>query len=313
MYDTVNFRLNVMDVKTINISSNRDKLTDVMEVFKEDIEAYKTGNLGNLKLYWNNQIITVKGSLSKWFLEDNFQMLDYKGIALATEKLSDIFSLSFKKAEVIRLDLAGNLLMKFKPAAYYKYLVSSKYYKRLEQPKSIYFINKLRTKLFYDKIAELRKNRETTPSEFYGSNILRYELRYMKKIANEFNCPTINLEKLSDKDFYLSLINNWENEYKLVRKRREASYFDYAIIKTKKQLREYALLKYIEIEGGLDKIVQQLNEAKIRGDLSRKQLFDLKSEFYQSNDKSILAKKSEIIIELDEKIENFAKIQRESS
>ncbi|MDZ7936354.1 MAG: phage/plasmid replication protein [Emticicia sp.] len=57
----------------------------------------------------------MKGSLSKWFLGDNIQTLTRGDMKRATEKLSDTLHLPMSKAKVGRIDLAKNLLMKFKP------------------------------------------------------------------------------------------------------------------------------------------------------------------------------------------------------
>ncbi len=313
MYDTVNFCLNTNYTGFSRGSSVQDKLSCISEVYKKDGSAYLKANLGNLRVLWNGQGIFLSGSISKWFFGNNLQLLDSKGLVVAIEQLSDIFHLSFRKAKVMRLDLAGNLITDFQPLIYYPYLGDSRYYKRYVQSKSIYYNNTLRKKVFYDKIAECKSNREFMPKDFFGKNILRYELRYIKNIGNQFNCIGVSLDDLCNNDFYLSLINLWEKEYKLIRKIKEMEHPNYTFIKTKKQLYQHAVLQSIQAQGGLENVFQYLKESKVKGDLTRKQAFDIRQEYLRVSEHPVLTKNSELIVELDNKVDFLCNMLRENS
>ena len=69
---------------------------------------------------------------------------DGTGTKRAIESISDNLHLPFQNANITRLDVAQNLLMKHPEDLYFKYLGQSQFYKRLEQPDGLYFNNSKR-------------------------------------------------------------------------------------------------------------------------------------------------------------------------
>jgi hypothetical protein len=131
--------------------------------------------------------------------------------------LSDLLKVSVMKASVTRLDIAHNLIMDYKPELYYPFLGYCNRYKRIIQPKSLYYENTLRQKLFYNKVAECKSRGESIPIELQRKNILRYELRYLKRLNRKFSVEVTPAVLLSDK-FYSGLIEHWAEEYAQIQK-----------------------------------------------------------------------------------------------
>ena len=137
-------------------------------------------------------------------------------------------------------------------------------------------------------------------------------MRYTRSLGKQFNCAGLYLENLCNTDFYLSLIERWEKEYKLIRKVRELESADYTKIKAKRQLYPQAILHLIQAQGGIQNVLQSINESMIKGELTRKQAFDLKQVYIQASESSQLTKKSDLIVELDKKIHLFCQKLKEN-
>lgn len=302
MFDTIHSWLNASGGGGKFVPSLMDMLSNVKETTKESDISYLTGDLGNLRVVYSNLGLSVKGSFSKWFLGDNIQTLTRGDMQRAVEKLSDVLHLPMEKAKVGRIDLAKNLLMDFDPSIYYPYLGEALHYQRLVQPKSIYYSNTLRTKLFYDKIAECKSKGLAVPQILSNDNILRYELRFNQRLSNQFNCAEILLETLHDEGFYMAILDRWQAEYATIKKINNVQKLDYSMIKGKKQLQQQAILFYIEGRGGLLKVLEETEEAQKKGELTRKQAFDLKSEYREASRSVLFTSKSDLISELDKKI-----------
>ena len=116
-----------------------------------------TGSLKNLRVSIHGSGLSVKGSLAKYYLNDNFQTLQRADAQLAFEQLSDEFHLPIAEGKVTRVDIAQNFITRYAPETYYPYLGDCQYFKRLVQPNSVYYKNQNRTKLFYNKVAEGKK------------------------------------------------------------------------------------------------------------------------------------------------------------
>lgn len=309
MFDTVNSWLEASRGVVLK-SHLKSILQDVDETFKENGTSYLTGNLGGLRVVYSNLGVSVKGSFSKWYLGDNIQALTRGDMKRATEKLSDTLHLPMNKAKVGRIDLAKNLLMEFKPAVYYPYLGEARHYQRLVQPKSVYYVNGLRTKLFYDKIAECKKKGVVVPQILSNDNLLRYELRFIGKLPKQFNCAEVLLENLHDEKFYMAILDRWKAEYQAIKKINNFQTFGMNMIQGKKQLQQQGILLFIEQRGGLLNVLNEIEEAQKKGELTRKQAFDLKAECREASQSVIFTTKSDLIVELDGKINSAINLYR---
>lgn len=310
MFDTIHSWLNASGGGGKFVSSSMDILSNVKETTQRSNTSYLTGDLGNLRVVYSNLGLSVKGSFSKWFLGDNIQTLTRGDMQRAVEKLSDILHLPMNKAKVGRIDLAKNLLMDFAPSIYYPYLGEALHYQRLVQPKSIYYQNGLRIKLFYDKIAECKRSGIVVPQILSNDNLLRYELRFTNKLPKQFNCTEVILENLHDETFYMAILDRWKTEYQTIKKINNFQTFGMNMIQGKKQLQQQGILLFIEQRGGLLNVLNEIEEAQKKGELTRKQAFDLKAECREASQSVILTSKSDLIVELDCKINSAITLYR---
>ena len=256
---------------------------------------YMNGYIENLFISISENGIAIKGSLNKFWHEDNFCKLTRQEAQHSIEKLQDLLQINLNDASIKRLDIAHNFIMNEDVNKYYHFLGDSNYYKRLSQPDSVYYNNGLRTKLFYNKVKEGKVRGLEIPQIWLNSNVLRYELRFMKRLPKQFNKNQVLVSDLYDEDFYIYTIDYWINEYKEIKKNRLLA--PNISNMTSKNSIEYLLSAYIEKYGksfAVDFLEMNKNNFSTTKEVSRskKKLQELKG----------LTEESPLIKELDNKI-----------
>lgn len=305
MYDTINMRLNKENIKGIDLISHvPKKLNNLSEHYHKEGESLVIiGNFGGFKVSVTEKRVTIsEHSLSKWYLGDNFQTLTRGDTQRAIEKLSDELCLPIHKADLTRIDLAQNFIMTYEVPVYFSHLGLLQYYNRFEQAHSLYYLNQKRQLVFYNKVREYIDKGLQVPVLFRDKNTLRFEMRFKNRLSEQFNLPEVKAFHLFNETFYMKIIDRWYQEYKNINKTRDAIKFDYAMIKTKKQYQLQAILFYVLQKGGEVEALKEITEAKKRGELSKKQAYDLKEQIKEACKCELITSKSDIISELDRKI-----------
>lgn len=276
MYDTVNFRLRQSEVAGVDfITELPCYLNNVGEhCYGGDVVI--TGSLKGLSVSVSRYQMKVKdGSLCKWYFGDNYKTMGRGDMQRAIEKLSDILHVPMSKATVTRLDIAQNFITKHPPEVYLNHLGVLRYATRLQEPNGIYYSQTSGRLCFYDKNREQKSHREPIPELYEGRNVLRYEQRYTNRIASQFKVDGVTGAMLYDETFYIALLNRWEEVYKAIQKINDVS-LNFQEMKGKQQLYKMGVLSLIEQAGGQLQMIEQINEAQKRGELSKKQAFDLR-------------------------------------
>lgn len=220
MYDNVNLTLSKEASGNIGfLNEVPQHLTKVTNEGNNERGTYLNGVLGVLNVIITESNIKInKSSLCKYHYGNNFETLNREKTKLVIEKISDLLHIPLAKANITRIDFATNIEMTYNEKVYYPYLGESSYYNRLEQPNGIYYINKKRTALFYGKIKEQKEKGYPIPIQFQDKNLLRYELRYTKRLREQFNKNQIYAGLLYDETFYYELLKRWKDEYMKIQK-----------------------------------------------------------------------------------------------
>ena len=264
---------------------------------------YITGDLQNLNLILSDQGASIKGSLAKWYLNDNLKTLTRSDTQLAIEQLSDTLHLPIKEAKVTRTDIAHNFIMEHQPVLYYPYLGDCKHFKRFTRSTSLYYENGNKTKLFYDKIAEIKFKGVQTQSFLLNQNLLRFELRFIKRLNKTFNIPKVTAQALYDERFFRDIVDKWVNEYKSINKLTKMAFKDSAQLEPKDFMNQILLQSIINL-GGQNQIFELIEEARRRGQFKRPEYASRTRAMIKSLCQlDSLTEPSELIRELDEKIE----------
>lgn len=313
MFDTVNMRITRNEVAGVDFLSETPCYLDNGSVALHTFSDGEviTGTLQNLKVSLNGFQVRVKdGSLCKWYLGDNFQTMGRKDTQRAFEKLSDTLHLPMDKAAVTRLDIAQNFIVRHPTDVYLNHLGLLKNAIRLVEPYSIYYNKGGLRMAFYDKNREQKANREPIPDLYKDRNVLRYEQRYTQRVARQLNEMEVTGAMLYDEAFYISLLNRWRDSYKDIQKINDVS-INFQAMKTKQNLYRMGVLSLIEQMGGQMAMMEQIAEAQKRGDLSRKQAYDLKQAVHDACTlKDGLTMQNDAIIELDRKVSEAVRFYR---
>ena len=312
MYDTIYLRLTQAELPDADfLAETPCYLSNVAEHTFNDGLVVLTGNVGNLKVSLNRFQVKVKdGSICKWYLGDNLQTMGRRDTEMAIEKLSDTLHLPMSKAVVTRLDVAQNFCTKYQPQVYFNHLGILKYSTRLQEPCGVYYSQTGGRLAFYDKTKEQKNKREPIPELYEGRNVLRYEQRYTQRLAKQFDVSEVTGGLLYDEAFYIGLLNRWRDTYKQIQKINDVV-FNFEAMKTKQQLYRMGVLSLIEQAGGQIEMLTQINEAQKRGELTKKQAFDLRAtikDVCQIRDGLTIP--NEAIKELDKKIDEAVRFYR---
>ncbi|MBD5272942.1 MAG: hypothetical protein HDS42_06750 [Bacteroides sp.] len=312
MIDTVNLCLTTPDVKGgADFLSEIPPYLDNINLHNYEGKEVVTGSLDNLRVVVSGwQIKVGEGSLCKFLLGDNFQTMGRAGIKTAVEKISDSLHLDLSQAEVKRLDIAENFVVKHPPQVYFNHLGLLANAKRLAQPDGIYYKGKTKTLCFYDKVKEQRTKREQIPELYQHSNVLRYEQRYTGRLGAAFKVGAVKASTLYDEGFYIELLNRWRDDYRAIKKINDVTP-NFEFMKTKRDFDLLGRLAYIEQIGGEVAMIEQIKEAQDRGDLTPKQAFDLRKAVKDScKVRESLTAPSEAITVLDKKIAEAVRFYR---
>jgi hypothetical protein len=309
MYDTINLWLSIDRVGSFDLTKTLQSLTGITEHTRDDGQVYVSGYLKNYKVNLSEQGISLKGSLAKYFLPDNFHTLNKSDSARAIEMMADELYLPIQKSKVNRIDFSQNFLMKYEPEAYYPFLGECQYYNRQPQSKSLYYSNGLRQKIFYNKIAEGKKKGLSLPDVWNGQNVLRYEMRFTSRLPKQFNQPEITASTLSDEKFYMAIFDKWLAEYEAINKLHSIN-FNLSDMNSPKDFWKQINLMAVNMIGQ-EKIMQEIEN------LRHQKAFD-KPEYYSRLKKEIkelcktpeMTESSDLMAELDKKIKSSKRYYR---
>lgn len=313
MYDSINFRIRQDEAGGVDFLAETSCFLENIAEHHYSGDTVITGNLGGLKISLNRYQLKVKdGSICKWFLGDNFRVMGRGDTERAIEKLSDMLHLPMSKATVTRLDAAQNFVLKHPPEVYLNHLGLLRYHKRCSMVElgSLYYHKGEQKLVFYDKNREQRSKGEPIPDLYQGKNLLRYELRYTGRVATALNVPEVTGAILYNEAFYIGLLDRWKDTYKAIQKINDVS-LNFGAMKTKQQLYKMGVLSLIEQAGGQLQMLEQINEAQKRGELTGKQAFDLRAAVKDACKlKEGLTVPNEAIEELNKKVGEAVRFYR---
>lgn len=309
MYDTINLWLPFESTGVTNFSKTIESLTQVTDHTRRDNETSTSGHLENYKVNLSGQGVSLKGSLAKYSLPDNFHTLTRSTTQTAIEKLSDELHLDIGRAKITRLDFAQNIIMKEKPEMYYNYLGSSTYYNRHTNKNSVYYSNNLKQKIFYNKPLEGLAKKVPLPNVWENRNILRYEMRYLSRLPQAFKLNEIIAKNLFDESFYMLIFDKWEEEYLKIKKIPNM-HLNIKEIETPKDCDNY-LMRYAIEHIGYNNLMQDLSNLK-QGDRIKhpKYIERMKDKINSLCKAPKVNDEMELIEELDKKIKRAKEYYR---
>ena len=108
----------------------------------------------------------------------------------------------------------------------------------------------------------------------------------------------------------IDILNRWKDKYKDIQKINDVS-LNFQAMKSKQQLYKMGVLSLIEKAGGQIQMIEQIKEAQKRGELTKKQAFDLREAINEAcKIKDGLIIPNDAIQELDKKVSEAVKFYR---
>jgi len=300
MYDKLHLHYNYDDNGYPDTDKIIYKISDVNHSEYANGSTCTSGSLDNLRVNINEMSVTIKGSLAKYYLGNNFQTLSQKITSEAIEKLFDDLNLDINLCKVSRIDLSTNFTTDFKPTLYYDYLDSLMRFQRLVQPDSLYYQQGSKRLLFYDKTEWAKQMRIEIPKQFEDQNILRYEMVLNKGITKYFNTDEILVKDLHGDSMYSRLVEEWYNFYNRIEKKSSKEIvLNTHNIKSPKDF-DKELLVYLARTKGFDYIDNMIKDLKARNAFTSDEYYSRLKAKYRDYAK-VEIDSEDIISEISEK------------
>lgn len=251
MYDTVNFWIDKADIlggDTFTVSSY---LNDVTERHNNTTgrRSY-SGRYDDYKIVCYEHGISLKGSLSQFYYQSNCYTLTRAATRAALDNMSDVLHIDMTTAKVTRLDFSNVILTQRPVHDYFSILGDKRYYTRLQATgNTLYYQTEKKKLAFYDKSREAKAKHKIIPLEWGEcSNILRYELSFLKDVSKILKIDRITGRQLYDDKLYHKLVHIWGREFDTIKKINiMESIPDH--IHTPKEVKDYLLTKFLQQEG----------------------------------------------------------------
>lgn len=268
---------------------------------------YITGYLDNLKVKVTERGVKVyDSSICKYYLKTNFKTLGRGDTKMAIESISDRLHLPFDRSKIHRIDFAQNMIMKHPESVYLPYLGESQYYTRQPQNNGLYYNLKTgkRQLLFYGKEYEQKVKKQPIPEMYKDRNVLRFEMRFKKRIPEQLNRPEVIGSTLYDESFYYDLMRRWRDEYLNIQKIQLSNMKPTG--STKELFNEFALQSILD-KGQAD-VLAMIKEWQETKQITRKQALDHRRKIKELCSQNRPDAMNEYIQELDKKIRQAARI-----
>lgn len=308
MFDTVNFWIYNCDMAEGNPFAMLQYLEDHRETIVEGALISSTGKIGDYKVNIKPSGVSFTGSLCKYYLPSNLYTLTRRSTQEAIEMLSDQLHTDMRPAKVTRLDVSTVLPMSRPPKDYYTRLGARPYFQRVQATGStLYYNTKNKQQVFYDKTKEAIAKGAIIPDTLKNSNLLRYELRYRKKLQSQLKTGTITASQLYDDKFYYSVIKNWRDEFNRISKINKD--IDMSDIKHPTEARE-RLFSILLKDAGQNVIDEFINDLKGERAFADPKYYTRLKSYLNKLIQHSGEQKDELLKELESAINNVAKYAR---
>lgn len=309
-------------IDTLNLWIDRADAQDPFAVvpFLDDVEeahsdkwGYRCrGSIGDYRVSVGESGISLQGSLSKYYLPSNLFTLTRATAQEALEKMSDTLHLDMLSgAKVSRVDISTILPTSRPPADYYRFMGCKPYFKRLQTtPDTLYYQTHREVICFYDKQKEARAKGAIVPEGLEGHNLLRYEVRYLTRIAKQLNGGApLYAGNLVTPEIYSALVCKWGAEFKTIHKLKDMNNTDTLPTTPKEAKNE--LFQRLLAEGGVEAIDAFIADLKARKAFSDPKYYSrLKADLTKTLQGRGKAGESELMRELEGMVEDVVRYSR---
>lgn len=264
MIDTITLKVIITAGQSKHIASLITNRTDVHNFAFE--KPIKTGFYKNLKVTLSdtkNETVRMKvsGSLTKFCLGNNLQLLPKNEIKHALKELSIAFGVNMFLAELSRVDIGRCFCLSYPVKRLLDTFLEDSRHKYYAVPgESKTYIKNNTTLVFYDKIKEMQRRGEMHPvdREKYKEHVLRYELQSTTGLCQQYGYRVLLGIHLLSSTFLQKLESNWRKSFFEIQRR---PYLGYKFDKwNTKLVTEYFFVAGIEASGGVKAISDSVED-----------------------------------------------------
>lgn len=291
------------------ISTHFDDCKTVVDKFTGEVREY--GSIDGLKVSVNSGGLAVIGSLAKFYNADNILPLNRASTSDAIEMLSDRLHVDMNSARITSLEFGTHFLMKEAVPKYIDLLGDAPRLKRFRCTENTLYYrssgkNEYKVHTFYDKAAEIAKRGGIMPSGLYGTNLLRYELRFNRQLAQQLKANEVTGAVLYDRYFYKSMIDRYCEVYFSINKSRTLKTDIMTKIENVTDAFEVIVARLINNsdQGEITAFIDELKQSKVFSD--PKNYSRLKAKIKSIASKVDVTETNELMNELDNEIKNIS-------
>ena len=260
------------------------------------------GKLQNMRVRIRAHGLSITGSLSRYFLGNNCEILTRQSVSEAIDCLSDSLHVSVKNAKVYRFDLGYTIPVSSPVECYLRCLGDCGRYAQNRYKNSVTYMNGRRSLCFYDKRAEMKRRKYEVPPSFGESNLLRYEVQFKRRLKEQFQ-QEVTAYRLYDEDFYVRSVSRWAREYSRIRKQRIPRLMSPTNVKDViNHLAFHGILSY----GGEEETIQVLKTALHENIIEKHTFYRVRRKIQEICYDDALTIKPQEIVELSDRITEIA-------
>jgi hypothetical protein len=303
MYDTVIMELHKSDAIGINFINDVSPLLSNPKEGIIDGRPFTEGYLGkNLKVRCTRDWVKIpNGNIRGYYFENPFFDFCRSSFEGAITSLSDELHLPMHKSRVKRIDFGPTISLKYNPELYYKYYGDINNYKRLDQTNGVTWKGSKDQLIIYWKQNQLHETNKYIPKDKVGRNHIRTELRVSKRLGDYFGETDLRAERLYCEYFYINICDKWVDRITQIQKAGDPI-SKVKIFPRKKDTIEYLASMAISNLSPIE-LSNAILEAQKKGEIRPKQAYDLKQSISQLQKQAYQENKSDLVEELNEKIE----------
>ena len=281
-----------------------------LKINSEGIEygiPYVKGSFRNIKVRITKSKIKIEGSIHVFCKGNNLEPMSFHEFIEAINLLEQMLQQPIEHARVSRLDFSGNMLLKHPIEAYFTYFGQKSRFKKQVFDNGINYNSEELILVFYDKIKELKQKREVVPEYFEGKNVLRFEMRFMRKLGKSFHVYELKLNTLKEPAFFNQLCLKWRQEFKSVAMEMISPVGLNPTGSKPKLLEELALLHIHQI--GIDSFLNEISSWQAIGEITKKEAYEIRKFTKEKAAEKYPLAENQLIQELNQKIKVAARFE----
>ena len=265
------------------------------------------GKIRNLQVRITKSSFKIEGSIHVFCKGNNLEPMTFKEFVQSIDHLQSIIKLPIDDARVARLDFSGNMILKHSVEAYLSYFGDKSRYKKQIMNNGIMYSTEEKVLVFYNKIKSPKNKKGEIPEYWLNKNVLRFEIRFLRKLGKSFNVSELTVKKLQDPKFFNQLCHLWRQEFKSIAMHME-THIGLNPTGSKTKLLEQLSIKQIQ-QIGYDNFLNEITSWQLAGKINKKEAYDFRKFVKQNASEKYPLAENELIQELNQKIKVAARFE----